>query len=168
MGVPNCPYDTTGVDLTLDRQLTIPTPDLPIAFDLRQGILAAFLESNSRKVEIDATGGFNLRPQQFVLGQTREVIKLPIIEGRRKLAAQIQGRSSFARCGLLVHFTAPTVHAGYEGTLTLEMINLGVYPIVLYPDVSICQLILHEVIGAVASNPSQFHGQVHPSGTSLE
>ena len=31
------------------------------------------------------------------------------------LAARVEGKSSYARCGLLAHFTAPTIHAGFEG-----------------------------------------------------
>jgi deoxycytidine triphosphate deaminase len=37
----------------------------------------------------------------------------------------VEGKSSYARCGLLVHFTAPTIHTGFAGTITLELINLG-------------------------------------------
>lgn len=31
----------------------------------------------------------------------------------------IEGKSSRARLGLLVHFTAPTTHAGWAGQITL-------------------------------------------------
>ena len=32
----------------------------------------------------------------------------------RCLAARVEGRSSVARCGVLVHFTAPTIHPGFR------------------------------------------------------
>jgi dCTP deaminase len=86
---------------------------------------------------------------------------LPIAGG---LAARIEGKSSFARCGLLVHFTAPTVHAGFDGTLTLEMINLGNAGIALYEGMSISQLILETVVGDPQAHPSQFQGQATPAG----
>jgi dCTP deaminase len=102
----------------------------------------------------------------FILGKTLERVALPIIEGRQALAARsrIEGKSSFARCGLLVHFTAPTVHAGFEGTLTLEMINLGTARIALFSGMPICQLILEIVSGDPRPNPSQFQGQATPAG----
>ena len=80
------------------------------------------------------------------------------------LAARIEGKSSRARCGLLVHFTAPTVHPGFFGTLTLEMINLGPSPIALVPGMPIAQLIVEEVKGIPVENPSQFQGQSAPEG----
>ena len=45
----------------------------------------------------------------------------------------VEGKSSRARFGLLVHFTAPTIHAGWAGRITLEMMCLGRYPLRLYP-----------------------------------
>jgi dCTP deaminase len=81
------------------------------------------------------------------------------------LAARIEGKSSVARCGLLVHFTAPTVHAGWDGPLALEMINLGNAGFTLKPGMPIAQLILEAVMGDPQANPSQFHGQSSPAGT---
>ena len=160
---PDCPYDTTAVDLSLGIELAIPKGDKPFVFDLRKGSIAKFLSENCRKVSIDPDGGFCLQPQQFVLGKTVERVGLPIREGCT-LAARVEGRSSFARCGLLVHFSAPTIHAGFEGTITLEMMNLGIYPIMLYEGLHICQLIVERVDGTPQSNPSEFHSQSTPTG----
>lgn len=93
-----------------------------------------------------------------------ERVTLPIVPSKT-LAARIEGKSSVARCGLLVHFTAPTVHAGFDGTLTLEMINLGNAGFTLFPGLAICQLILEIVSGDPIANPSQFQGQSTPAGT---
>ena len=105
-----------------------------------------------------------LAPNKFVLGNTLERVHLPIREGRPCYAARIEGRSSFARVGLLVHFTAPTIHAGFEGTITLEMINLAEYPISLFQGMEICQLIFESVGSTPFTNPSEFHGQSTPAG----
>jgi len=157
-----CPYDTTAVDLHLAASLSIPDSG-PFNYDLRQGGIATFLARNSKHEEIPAAG-YVLKPHLFVLGRTQERVTLPIIAGQT-LAARIEGKSSFARCGLLVHFTAPTVHAGFDGTLTLEMINLGNAGIVLYEGMSICQLILETVVGDPQAHDSQFQGQTTPAGT---
>jgi dCTP deaminase len=156
---PGCPYDTTTVDLHLSKSLSIPEPG-PYAFDLRKGGIAMFLTRNSKHEEIP-NAGYLLKPHQFVLGRTQERIDLPIAGG---LAARIEGKSSFARCGLLVHFTAPTVHAGFGGTLTLEMINLGTVDIALFEGMPIAQLILETVLGDPQAHPSQFQGQGTPAG----
>jgi dCTP deaminase len=157
-----CPYDTTSVDLHLGRALSIPRSG-PFNYDLRHPGIATFLSRNSDHFEIPEAG-YVLEPKVFVLGRTLENIQLPLTRDQT-LAARIEGKSSFARCGLLVHFTAPTVHAGFGGTLTLEMINLGNAGISLFAGMPICQLILEAVAGDPQAHPSQFQGQATPAGT---
>lgn len=107
---------------------------------------------------------FVLRPNKLVLGKTLEHVELPILTDGISLAARVEGKSSFARCGLLVHFTAPTIHSGFKGTITLELINLSPLDIALYPNMPICQLIIEQVQGIPFSNESQFQGQATPGG----
>ncbi len=76
-----------------------------------------------------------LHPGQFVIASTLEYIKLPSY-----ISARIEGRSSLARLGLIIHSTGGFVDAGFEGTLTLEMSNINIVPIKLYPKMKIAQL----------------------------
>ena len=46
-------------------------------------------------------------------------------------AVSINGKSTRARTGLIVHLTAPTIHAGWYGNVTLEIANLGPFHIKL-------------------------------------
>ena len=158
----SCPYNTTAVDLHLGVALAVPKEG-PFNYDLRKSGFATFLARNCEHKQL-TQDGYVLEPKQFVLGLTLERVALPIISGRT-LAARIEGKSSVARCGLLVHFTAPTIHAGFDGTLTLEMINLGNAGFTLFPGMAICQLILESVFGDPSANPSQFQGQITPAGT---
>ena len=119
---------------------------------------------------IPATG-FNLHPWRLVLGLTVEYVKLPLpheigadVRDRGWLAARVEGKSSLARIGLLVHFTAPTIHAGFEGQIALEMMNLGPSPIILTPGMAVCQLILELVHGVPDAPASRFAGQTDPTG----
>jgi dCTP deaminase len=168
-----CPYDTHAVDLTLGTEITVPELGT-YAYDLMQPApLAGFIERNSRRYSIDQHSHYVLERQQFILAQTREVVWLPIdhptnVKKKRCLAARIEGKSSRARVGLLIHFTAPTVHPGWRGQLTLEMINLGPARILLRPGMPIAQLIVEEVRGLPIFNKSQFQGQVTPSGLPAE
>lgn len=164
-----CPYDTHAVDLTLGSEITVPTKGT-YAYDLMQPApLALFIETNSRRYTIDEHSHFVLEREQFILAQTREVVSLPIDHPHNRetntcLAARIEGKSSRARVGLLIHFTAPTVHPGWKGRLTLEMINLGPARILLKPGMPIAQLIVEEVKGLPIPNNSQFHEQQSPAG----
>jgi len=155
-------YDTTAVNLHLGTGLAIPEGG-SFNYDLTKPGFAQTLSRNCKKIEIPATG-YPLEPKTFVLGITKELVGLRLIPGKT-LAARIEGKSSVARCGLLVHFTAPTVHAGWHGPLALEMINLGKAAFTLRPDMAIAQLILELVYGDPEANPGQFHGQSTPTGT---
>jgi dCTP deaminase len=159
-----CPYDTCSVNLRLDSQLTVPAKGKPMTFDLRSGGVSRFLSDIYLRQTIDEDGGYTLQPNKFILGQTLERITLPIRAGRPCYAARIEGRSSFARIGLLVHFTAPTIHAGFRGNIALEMINLASYPITLYPGMEVCQLIVEPLDSSPFLNPSQFQDQAAPTG----
>ena len=156
-------YDTTAVNLHLGTGLAIPKEG-SFNYDLTKPGFAATLARNSDRIEIPETG-YPLEPKNFVLGITTQRVGLPLIPGKT-LAARIEGKSSVARCGMLVHFTAPTVHAGWDGPLALEMINLGNAAFTLRPRMAIAQLILEVVYGDPVANPSQFHGQTTPAGTS--
>jgi len=60
--------------------------------------------------------------------------------------------------------TAETPECPCQGTITLEIINLGDYPIELHPSMPICQLVVEEVRGVPFRNDSQFQGQVRAVG----
>jgi dCTP deaminase len=129
--------------------------------------LSEHLAKTAVKYKITPATPFKLERNQFVLGVTHERIELPIpATGDICLAARIEGKSSRARTGLLIHFTAPTVHPGFQGRLVLEMINLGAAPILLTPMMLIAQLIVEEVRGIPRRNDSQFQNQTGPEGTS--
>src|SRR5262249_29455082 len=111
-----CPYQASSVDLRLGDEISYFKEDLPINIDLRRGNFAKLFALNSSRTKITSEQPFVLSPNRFVLGKTLERIELPIAADGDCLAARIEGRSSYARCGLFVHFTAPTIHAGFAGT----------------------------------------------------
>ena len=162
-GEQGTPYDTISVDLRLNREISVPKSGLQVTFDVQGAGLAKTLDTLYERTEI-SEAGWTLRPNQMILGNTIERVGLPLVEGG--LAARIEGRSSFARTGLLVHFTAPTIHPGFEGHITLEIINLGAVPITLRPNLPVCQLIVETVEGDPIRADSQFQGQGKASGAS--
>ncbi len=166
------PYDTHSVDVHLGKHLSIPRTG-PYTFDLHRAgepksEFSKFLANNSDRIEIPATG-YPLIPHTFILGQTVERLTLPIDVPanrvlKRCLSARIEGKSSRARTGLLVHFTAPTIHPDFSGTITLEIINLGPVPFMLREGMPIGQLIFEEVEGLPIPKASQFQHQTRPEG----
>jgi dCTP deaminase len=164
------PFDSTAVNLTLGNRLSIPKIGMSIAFHVPRGNISDTLATTCNVKILNDDETYNLEPNKLILASTREVIKLP--KERRPewgnkplLAARVEGKSSFARIGVLVHFTAPTIHCGFEGRITLEIICLGGYPVVLKPGMEICQLLIEEVTGDPKGYVSQFQSQSDPTGS---
>ena len=169
---PKSPFNSTAIDLTLGNRFSVPKDDLSITIDVPSGNIVKTLKAIYEEKEVLDGDHFELPPGTFVLAQTREKITLAgerrtDWNGKALVAARVEGKSSFARCGLLVHFTAPTIHCGFSGTITLEMICLGRYPIKLKPGMAICQLLIEEVVGDPQGYKSQFQEQSVPAGPSL-
>jgi dCTP deaminase len=160
------PFNTSSVDLRLASRIVVPNKNDTLILRPSKGSLARILTSNAEQHDITPDRPFLLKPNCFILGQTRERVSFPIQDSDEGIcySARVEGKSSLARCGILIHFTAPTIHAGFEGTITLEIINLGPYDILLEADTYICQLIVEEVKGIPLLTPSQFRGQSTPTG----
>ncbi|MDP9105826.1 MAG: dCTP deaminase, partial [Candidatus Eremiobacteraeota bacterium] len=157
------PFNTTAIDLRLGPTITIPKK-LPVAQRLDQPYDSAYVAKNSDRYTCSSTQPVSLDPNQFVLAQTIERANLPINPGRPTFAARVEGKSSRARLGMLVHFTAPTIHSGFNGKITLEIINLSQNSIQLVPDSYICQLIFERVSMEPANTKNHFSGQQTPAG----
>lgn len=82
---------------------------------------------------------FVIHPGTFVLVSTFEYIMVG-----PALAARVEGKSTLARMGILVH-TAGFIDPGYSGVITLELSNLSGLPVRLYPGMFICQIAVHRL-----------------------
>lgn len=96
------------------------------------------LDGMTQDIYADPNEGIIIHPGQFMLGTTIEIVKVP-----EDMAARIEGRSSYGRLGIAIHSTAGYCDPGWEGRVTLEIQNLGVVPVKLYPGERICQIIFH-------------------------
>ena len=90
----------------------------------------------------DITKGFILKPNDLVLGITKEKITLP-----EDICGWLQSRSRFARVGLMSHITAPFVNPGTESRQVLEIFNAGHNNLKLHPGIKVCQLVLETCKG---------------------
>ena len=113
--------------------------DLRLGYQIARYRAKDFLDVKNPSWEIELEtidgNGFFIQPKEFVLATTLEYIKLP-----PDLTAFVEGRSSLGRLGLFIE-NAGWVDAGFEGQLTLELYNANKYPIKLYPEMRICQLV---------------------------
>lgn len=80
-------------------------------------------------------GTFHLGPGEQLLACTEEVVRL----GRMHVA-RVEGKSSLARLWLSVHVTGGFIDPGFEGQVTLEVVNHSPWTLVLHPGMPICQV----------------------------
>jgi len=101
----------------------------------------------TKSVRASQTQPFVLQPSQFILGVTLEEIEIS-----NDVGARIEGRSSWGRLGIIIHSTAGYIDPGFKGRLTLEISNIGMLPILLYPGMRLCQ-IAFETLSSPAAVP---------------
>lgn len=86
------------------------------------------------EINIPDGEAFVLHPGFSILGYSLDFF------GSDKYLIEINGKSSLARLGLLVHASAPTINPGHYLNLALELFNLNNIPILLRPRMRVGQL----------------------------
>ena len=86
----------------------------------------------SDEIVIGETEAFFLHPGELALGATEDSVTLP-----DDIVGWLDGRSSLARLGLMVHVTAHRIDPGWSGNIVLEFFNSGKLPLALRPGMSI-------------------------------
>ncbi|AOM40734.1 dCTP deaminase [Xenorhabdus hominickii] len=122
-------------------------------FRVFRGHTAAYIDLSGPKAEVNAAldrvmsdeiilpdgEAFFLHPGELALAVTLESVTLP-----DDLVGWLDGRSSLARLGLMVHVTAHRIDPGWQGQIVLEFYNSGKLPLALRPGM---------VIGALSFEP---------------
>ena len=120
----------------------------PATYDIRLGNTFIINDAHSTKA-IDPVKGifpktqtvtvkdgdeFVLHPGVSILGYSKEKF------GSDQYLIEVNGKSSLARIGLIVHNSASIVNPGHYLNIALELCNLNNVPIVLRPGMEIAQL----------------------------
>lgn len=140
-----------SVDLTLDTKFRI-FKNVHELIHLK----SEEFESEPVSQMLNVNDYLTLMPGQTALGITKEKITLP-----GNICGWLQGRSRFARIGLMVHITASFIQPGISNKQVLEMNNAGPMPIAIHPGIAICQIIFEETTGD-AIYKGKFKDQILP------
>jgi dCTP deaminase len=89
----------------------------------------------SEEIYIPDGEAFFLHPGELALAVTYESVTLP-----DNIVGWLDGRSSLARLGLMVHVTAHRIDPGWSGQIVLEFYNSGKLPLALRPKMKIAAL----------------------------
>ncbi|QPG06701.1 dCTP deaminase [Salinimonas marina] len=101
----------------------------------------------SDEIVLPEDKAFFLHPGQLALAITHESVTLP-----DNIVGWLDGRSSLARLGLMVHVTAHRIDPGWSGNIVLEFFNSGKLPLALKPMMKIGALSF-ELLSQAAEKP---------------
>lgn len=139
-----------SVDLRLDNRFrvfadhTAPFIDLSGPKDEVQQIMDRVM---GEEITIEEDQAFFLHPGELALAATYESVTIP-----DNLVGWLDGRSSLARLGLMVHVTAHRIDPGWHGQIVLEIFNSGKLPLALRPGMDICA-INFETLSSASEKP---------------
>jgi dCTP deaminase len=126
-----------SIDLTLGDEIrTIESGDSPIEI----------LDETDFREHTDVRSlrdPFVLDPGVTIHGITRERVVLPA-----DMCGFLEGRSRFARLGLMVHVTSAFVQPGVANRQVLEMSNVSTRSLRIHAGVRVCQLVLMRTEGS--------------------
>ncbi len=124
-----------SVDLRLGRSFRVfkdharPYVDVSASREEINQTLEAIM---SEEIIIADDEAFFLHPGELALAVTKESVTIPA-----DLVGWLDGRSSLARLGLMVHVTAHRIDPGWSGAIVLECFNSGKLPLALKPNMTI-------------------------------
>lgn len=124
-------------DILLGNKFIVNDPHSSTYIDPVKKIYPKTTEVNIKDGDV-----FVLHPGVSILGYSRDYF------GSDTHLIEVNGKSSLARIGLLVHNSAALINPGHFLNVALELCNLNNVPIVLHPGMAIAQLTFSQL-----SNP---------------
>jgi dCTP deaminase len=146
-------FDFDSIDLRLGCHFLLPqVPPEPVLRPIQE------LGRSHTRLHVPMGSFLVIASHETVLGATLEFIKLP-----NDVSGQILTKSSVARNFMVIE-TAPWIHPGYRGCLTLEIANVSNTPLVVFPGSPIGQLVLISNDGEVGAGMPEgsYVGPVYP------
>lgn len=127
------PEDISGVtvDIHLGNEFRVLQDHAAAYIDIsgpREDIDRAINNVMSDPIVLTPEQAFFIHPGEFALAVTHESVTLP-----SNMVGWLDGRSSLARLGLMVHVTAHRIDPGWSGQVVLEFFNSGKLPLALRP-----------------------------------
>lgn len=133
--------DQVSIDFHLGRDIKLFRAGVYRFIDTKRGLPKDAME----EVHLAEGDPFILEPGAFAITSTEEILKLP-----NDILGRLEGKSSLARLGILVHSTAARFDPGWNGAPVLELGNLGPMPAILYAGMPICAFTFERLAAPVS------------------
>lgn len=152
-----------SVDIRLGNEFRVFKEHTAPYIDLsgpREEMQKAMNNVMSEEIVIPDGEAFFLHPGELALAVTYESVTLPA-----DIVGWLDGRSSLARLGLMVHVTAHRIDPGWSGQIVLEFYNSGKLPLALRPKMKIAALNFETMSGEAdrpynKRNDAKYKGQM--------
>ena len=89
-------------------------------------------------VHHEGSSYFELPPHSFALGTSLELISMPA-----NIMGLCDGKSTYARCGIIINVTP--IEPGWSGYLTMHIANPTPFPVRIYANEGIVQIMLYQL-----------------------
>ena len=139
--LPPDQYGSCSVDFRLGEEFSVFEHSRHALIDLKE---KTAIQDLMRTIKVQPGEAFILQPREFALAITEETLELD-----DDVLGRLEGRSSLGRIGIIVHGTAGLFDPGWRGRATLELSNLGVMPVALYPGMRICSFTFEQLSSRV-------------------
>ncbi len=165
--VPELPPEQFGscsIDLRLGAEFSVFEHSRAPFIDVRD---RSAIQDIMRAIHVKQGEAFVLQPREFALAITEESLELD-----DDVLGRLEGRSSLGRIGIIVHGTAGLFDPGWRGKATLELSNLGIMPVALYPGMRICSFTFEQLSSPVSvpyykKAGNKYAGQTQPLASKL-
>ena len=157
-------FGSCSVDFRLGHEFSIFEHSRHAFIDLRE---KSAIQDIMRTIHVKEGEPFILQPREFALAITQESLELD-----DDALGRLEGRSSLGRIGIIVHGTAGLFDPGWRGNATLELSNLGIMPVALYPGMRICSFTFEQLSSPVSipyykKIGNKYAGQTQPLASKL-
>jgi dCTP deaminase len=165
--IPELPPEQFGscsVDFRLSNEFSVFEHSRHAYIDVHE---KGAIQDIMRTIHVKPEEPFILQPREFALAITEETLELD-----DDILGRLEGRSSLGRIGIIVHGTAGLFDPGWRGKATLELSNLGIMPVALYPGMRICSFTFEQLSSPVSvpyykKAGNKYAGQTQPLASKL-
>jgi dCTP deaminase len=157
-------FGSCSIDFRLGSEFSIFEHSKHPFIDVRE---KGAIQDLMRSIHVKPGEPFVLQPREFALAITEESLELD-----DDVLGRLEGRSSLGRIGIIVHGTAGLFDPGWRGNATLELSNLGIMPVALYPGMRICSFTFEQLSSPVSmpyykKAGNKYAGQTQPLASKL-
>jgi dCTP deaminase len=146
-GKPSYGLGSYGYDLRLGGRLLVVDSHW-------RGVLSPVGVANHAFEEVSVAGHYDLAPHSYVLAESVEKMHIP-----DDVFGVCVGKSSYARCGLLVNSTP--LEPGWRGVLTIELANISGATIRLHVGNGIAQVVFYQGRRPMRTYPEKESGGLY-------